>query len=304
MAVRKPSPPSPEGRVRVVAPCSPFVRERFEAGLACLADLGWEPDTDSRAYAADSFLAGPDADRAAALAEAFEDPEVTAILAARGGYGSMRLLESLSGRCASFRPITFCGFSDVTALHRLLMDDAGLGTFHGPNVTTLPQLDAPSQARFAAFLSGADPASTFRWEGLSPVRGGRAEGRIVAGNLSMISALWGTRWAAPLDGTLLVLEDVGEPAYRIDRMLVQLALQPAASRIAGIAFGDLGERPEAAERVGRSVAELADRLNVPVVSGFPAGHGASNHPVPQGVRARIDADAGLFFVEEDPFDRG
>jgi muramoyltetrapeptide carboxypeptidase len=303
MAVRKPFPPAPGGRIRVVAPCSPFDRERFEAGLACLAGLGWEAMTDPRAFAADGFLAGPDADRAASVAGAFADPEAGAILAARGGYGSMRLLESLAGRCASFLPIPFCGFSDVTALHRLLADDAGLVTFHGPNVTTLPQLDAPSLARFAAFLAGADPASAFRWEGLAPVRGGRAEGRIVAGNLSMISALWGTRWAAPLDGTLLVLEDVGEPAYRLDRMLVQLALQPGAGGIAGIAFGDLGARPGEAERVSRSVAGLADRLGVPVVAGFPAGHGASNHPVPQGVRARIDADAGLFMVEEDPFNR-
>jgi muramoyltetrapeptide carboxypeptidase len=287
--------------VRVVAPCSPFDRARFAAGVEVLTGLGLVPAVAERVYQVDGFLAGPDSLRAAELVEALCGDGADLLMAARGGYGSMRVLDEVCRHSPAFEPRALFGFSDVTAVHLLLLR-AGLVSFHGPNVTTLPQLDAASLARTGAALSGRDAEATFTYAGLAPVRCGRAEGTLVAGNLSMLSAMWGTPWAAPLAGAILVVEDTGEAPYRVDRMLTQLRMQAEAHRLAGVAFGDLGAtREEDAAAVRRSIDLLASLLPCPVVTGFPAGHGATNFPVPCGVRASLDADAGLLRVLEDPF---
>jgi muramoyltetrapeptide carboxypeptidase len=300
----KPRPLRPGACVRLVAPASPFDPARLADGVRVLTDLGLAPIWTERVLQREGYLAGPDGLRALELAAALTDGTADAVVAIRGGYGVMRLLDVLEPRRDDLKPALVMGFSDLTALHLFLAAGAPRVTFHGPNVLGMARLDADSRARLGAALSGTDWEATFAWGGLRTVRGGAARGRLLAGNLSMLCAMMGTRYAAALDGTILVVEDVHEPAYRIDRLLTQLALHPDAPRLAGVVLGDLGVVPDEQPLLDAAVAAFAARLACPVVAGFPAGHGASNHPIPLNVPASLDADVGLLRVLEDPFDRG
>jgi len=299
--VRKPRPLARGSVVRLVAPCGPVPAERFAAGVQVLAGFGLVPRWDPRLFATDGFLAGPDDQRAGELVAAFTVDDADGVIAARGGYGAMRLLPVLEARAAELRPRLFQGFSDLTALHLFFLGAGDLVTFHGPNVTTLAQADKESLRRARNALLGLDREATFRWDGLHTVTGGKARGRLVAGNLSMLGAMMGTRFAPPLRGTILVLEDVNEPVYRLDRLLTQLALAADAAGIAGVVIGELGARAEDADSLVATLRRFAEVLGRPVVTGFPAGHGNLLHPVPEGVEAVLDADQGILQVVEDPF---
>jgi len=276
--------------------------ERFAAGVQVLAGFGLVPRWEPRLFAEEGYLAGPDADRLQELASAFEDDGAQGVIAARGGYGAMRLLDDLAGRPGTLPPRLFQGFSDLTALHLYFLHEGDLVTFHGPNVTTLAQADEESLRRTRNALLGLDREATFTWTGLQTVAGGRAAGRLVAGNLSMLSAMMGTRFAPPLPGAIVVVEDVNEPAYRLDRLLMQLALAADAGRVAGVVLGELGAPPGEEGLLQAAVRRFAEAIGRPVLAGFPAGHGATLHPVPEGVLAEIDADAGTLRVVEDPYD--
>jgi len=291
----------PGSVVRVVAPSSPFDRERLAAGVRVLADMGLVPAVSERVYQAEGFLAGPDALRERELVDAMTGDPSDAVIPARGGYGATRILSRIARHLDAFRPKLFQGFSDITALHLLMVQDGGLVTFHGANVVGLPRLDAASIARTRAGLMGLDREATLTYAGLAPVVGGQARGRLVAGNLTMLACLCGTPFAARLDGAILVVEEVGEAPYRVDRMLTQLSQQPDAGGIAGLAFGELGSGEAEREELAVVVRRFAEQLRRPVVTGFPAGHGAVNYPVPQGVAAVLDADIGMLRVVEDPY---
>jgi muramoyltetrapeptide carboxypeptidase len=284
-----------------VAPSSPFERARLEAGVHLLAGMGLVPAVPERVFQAEGFLAGPDALRGRELVDAMTGDPSGAVVCARGGYGATRILPFVAGHAPSFRPKLFMGFSDVTALHVVMSTAGGLVTFHGPNAVHLPRLDPASLERTRKALFGLDRETTFTWAGLGAVAGGVARGRLVAGNLTMLASLCGTPHAARLDGAILVVEEVAEAPYRIDRLLTQLSQQPGAKGIAGVAFGDLGTAEADREEVERVIRRFAAAARVPVVTGFPAGHGAVNVPVPEGVEAILDADVGLLRVAEDPY---
>jgi muramoyltetrapeptide carboxypeptidase len=299
--VRKPRPLVRGSVVRLVAPCGPVPADRFATGVQVLAGFGLVPRWDPRLFASDGFLAGPDDERAAELLAAFTADDADGVIAARGGYGVMRVLPALEARAADLRPRLFQGFSDLTALHLFFLGAGDLVTFHGPNVTTLAQADPESLRRTRNALMGLDREATFRWDGLQTVTGGRAQGRLVAGNLTMLGAMMGTRHAPPLRGAILVVEDVNEPVYRLDRLLTQVALAADAAGIAGVVIGELGARPEDTDALVATIRRFARILGRPVVTGFPAGHGTLLHPVPEGVQAVVDADSGVLQVVEDPY---
>lgn len=301
--MRKPRPLALGQAVRLVAPSGPVPADRFAAGVQILAHWGLVPRWDARVFATDGYLAGDDARRADELIGAFASDEPEGVIAARGGYGVMRLLDAISARTSEIKPRFFQGFSDLTALHLYFLGEGDLVTFHGPNVTTLALADEESLRRTHDALLGLHRESTFRWEGLRPVTGGRASGRLVVGNLSMLGAMAGTRWAPPLAGAILVVEDIHESPYRLDRLLTQVALSTDAARLAGVAIGDLSGAADEAPATEAAVRRFADAIGRPVVAGFPAGHGPTLHPVPEGIRAELDADTGLLRVIDDPYDR-
>ena len=297
----KPRPLQPGDRVAVVAPAGPLDRESMDAGLRILAGrykVEWDPGLLSRTR----YLAGDDRRRGRELAAVLADPEIRGVVAARGGYGSMRILSEVwpiaGGRPSAPGPVKMLvGFSDITALHAAVQA-TGRVSVHGPVVTQLGSQPVPVVERFFSILEdGTSPAAPLCG---TPLVGGVAEGSLLGGNLSLLTRLLGTPWLPDLAGAVLLLEDVGEQPYRIDRMWTHLRLAGVFDRLAGVALGDFTdcETPGADFTLRDIIAGLAGETGLPCVGGFPIGHGAVNVPVALGARVRLDGGAGtLTFLE-------
>ncbi len=283
MSFLSPPPLRPGDRVAVVAPAGPFDRPTFERGLAVLSQR-YTPVYTDRLFETHRYLAGTDASRGAELQGAFDDPSLRAVFAARGGYGAMRLLPSLKLGA----PKHLVGFSDITAVH-LAAQRAGWRSVHGPVLTQLGRSPADVTQRLWDVLEGrAVPALT----GTRTVRGGVAEGPLLGGNLSVLTRLIGTPWMPDLRGCVLLLEDVGERPYRLDRMWTHLDLSGLLAGVRGVAFGEFTGCDEPNGPTSAEVLdELAGKLDVPVAAGFQVGHGDVNFPVSLGTPVRLDAGA-------------
>lgn len=284
--------------VRVIAPSSPFDPEPFERGLTILSTrLGLRPRMRADVAARWRYLAGDDARRAEEWREAVADPEARAILCARGGYGAMRLLPAIDPAPLLARPKLLLGFSDVTALHAVL-NRAGLATVHGPGVTQLARLPDEALRHLEAVLrrsappAGAGrPAAGAGLEGSASIHPGRASGPLLGGSLTLLSHLAGTPYAPRLEGAILLLEDVGEKPYRLDRYLTHLSLAGALRGVAGIALGQLTACDDENARGAEVVREAVLALGVPAIEGIPAGHEDGNFALPLGARATLVAPA-------------
>jgi muramoyltetrapeptide carboxypeptidase len=286
-----PPPLAPGARVALVSPAGPLRgRADLERAEANARSLGWDPVVGPHALDRAGYFAGDDADRLADLNAALRDPGVDGIWCVRGGYGAMRILPGIDWDALRARPRLLVGYSDITALHLGALA-AGVGTLHGPTARAeLTPFTRDSLVRAASLRTdpaGAAPAARM-------LRGGRAAGPLVGGNLALVSALVGTPWAARLDGAILVLEDVNEAVYRIDRMLTQLRLSGDLAGVAGIAFGQCTACPEASDDGARTLDEVlrehADALGVPCVAGIPLGHVDDQWTLPLGSWAELDAD--------------
>jgi muramoyltetrapeptide carboxypeptidase len=296
---------APGTRVALVAPAGPVDAERITTSEERCRALGLEPVVFPSASARDRYLAGTDAQRLADLQAALDDPGIGAVWALRGGYGTLRILERVGLERQRRDPIPFIGFSDNTSLH-VRHAELGVVSFHGPHPADELTSEAEEWLRrvlFRAEPAGALPLSRGDPEPRSLVPG-VAEGPLVGGNLAILASLCGTRHAPRAKGAILFLEDVGEPAYRVDRMLLQLERSGVLAGVAGLAFGrftcdgDSAEAPtvevpttvEEPSQVGGVLAEVADRAGVPSVADLPFGHVRSNLVLPVGARARLDAD--------------
>jgi muramoyltetrapeptide carboxypeptidase len=287
--------------VGVVAPAAAVEREYLERGVAAILAMGYRVKVSTHALDRAGILAGEDRVRAAELTEFFADPDVKAIFAARGGYGSGRLLPLLDFTALARTPKIFLGFSDETYLLNALVDHAGMVAFHGPMVAMdfAHGVGVAARDHLTRMLEGELRGFTLRAR--NALRPGIARGRLIGGCLSVIVAMIGTPWEPAFDGRILFLEDTGEKAYRIDRMLAQLGQAGILRRVAGIVFGSL--RPvegsaQEARLIDDFLAEAMARLECPVLSGLEAGHGTANFTVPLGMMASVDAVAcSLTFTE-------
>lgn len=238
--------------------------------------------------------AGTDAQRLSDLQWALDHPSARAVLCARGGYGTARLLDAVDLRGIAAEPKWLVGFSDVTALHAALLR-VGVASIHGPmGISWAPrfELSAASLASVFAALQGDAPAFDHVPPSHRALRPGVAEGRLMGGNLSLVVHLIGSRDALPLDGALLVLEDLDEYTYHIDRMLLQLRRWGAFERIAGLVVGqfmDLKEKPESpfGGDVFDMIAHHTAAAGCPVGLGFGIGHGRDNQAWVHGAWARL-----------------
>jgi muramoyltetrapeptide carboxypeptidase len=286
----------PHAPIDVIAPAGPFDRAIFEKSLQELQSRGlqlrFRPDVFSR----DRFLAGDDARRGAELHDALTNPDSDVIWCARGGYGTTRLLPHLPIELIRRANKILVGFSDITALHARWLA-AGVPSIHGGMIARFSQEPDDVATRLLQLVrTGAPPAPLTG----KPLTSGRAEGVLTGGNLMVLNSMLGTPYQPDFRGKIVLLEDVGERPYRIDRMLVQCTQAGLFEGVAGIA---LGEFTDCEERDGSSTSaqvlesQLAP-LGVPIIFGLPCGHGSVNQAVPFGVRARLDAHEGtLSFLE-------
>ncbi|MFF3888581.1 LD-carboxypeptidase [Streptomyces sp. NPDC001914] len=302
-ALTRPARLAAGARVAVVAPSGPVREERLEAGLDILR--GWDLDPVVAPHVLDrhgefAYLAGTDADRAADFQAAWCDPDVDAVLCARGGYGVQRMVGLLDwDAIRAAGPKVFVGFSDITALHEAFATRVGLATLHGPMVSALGFLkNERSQEHLRATLFEPESVRTIASAEAVPLVPGKARGVTLGGCASLLAAELGTPYArAGAHGGLLLIEDVGEEAYRLDRILTQLLRGGWLDGVAGVALGswqDCG--PYDGLR-----AVFADRLaplGVPVVEHFGFGHAEGALTMPFGLRAELDADAGTLTLDE------
>jgi muramoyltetrapeptide carboxypeptidase len=281
-------------RVRLIAPASPFEVGLFRAGQKVLEGLGLVPVVSRSEFARDGFLAGSDRRRAENLQRALQQDDTKAVWSIRGGYGTARLLSLLDLPRLRHHPKLLVGFSDVTSLLLQLARPGGFVTIHGPVVTQLPRMPAADLRWLKALLFGAGASQRVPLGRTRTLVPGKAEGRLVAGNLSILASLAGTRFAPDLRGTLLCLEDVHEEAYRLDRLFWQIVSAGLLERCRGIVLGQLVDcKPVGTGRhSARRVLERAvAALGLPAVSGAAFGHGRRNLALPVGVRASLDARA-------------
>lgn len=287
-------------RVAVVSCSGPFEREAFDRGVAWCRERVHLND-DPRWYGREGYLAGRDEQRAAALIEALEDPDVRAVIAARGGYGAMRVLERVGSRALAALardPKPVVGFSDVTALHAAWAK-AGVRSLHASMVGAYGRGEGSPEAVWGA-LSGAlaEP-----WEGLRVMHRGavaKVEARALGGNLALVTALAASPWRFDLAGAALFLEDITEKPFRVDRMLTTLRLAGALRDVAAVVIGDFTQCDPGPDgvTVESVLRERFGDLGVPVLIGAPFGHGAVNRPWVCGARVRVDAgDGRVEFLE-------
>ncbi|MER6126988.1 LD-carboxypeptidase [Streptomyces sp. NPDC001795] len=297
----RPARLAPGARVAVVAPSGPVREERLAAGLDILR--GWDLDPVVAPHVLDRhpgfpYLAGSDADRAADFQAAWCDPDVSAVLCARGGYGAQRMIDLLDwDALRAAGPKVFVGFSDITALHEAFAARLGLVTLHGPMVSAVDFLkNARAQDHLRATLFEPESVQTITSGGV-PLVPGRARGVTLGGCLSMLVSELGTPHAraGARDG-LLLIEDVGEEAYRIDRILTQLLRSGWLDGVAGIALGSW-ERCGPYELLRAVLTDRLGGLGVPVVEEFGFGHGEGALTIPFGVGAELDADRGTLTLD-------
>lgn len=274
-------------RIGVVAPASPFDRERFSLGIRVLRDLGFDPVCAPNLFSRNGYLAGPAARRAADIHGFFADPEIKAVWCARGGYGSMPLLRELDFAHLARNPKIFIGCSDITALLVNLYSRCRMPAFHGPMIASLADADDASTDGLMQALASSRPLR-IAMPGGRVIRPGRAAGPVIGGNLATLCHLLATPYAPDFSGCILFLEDVGEKPYRVDRMLTQMRLAGCFDQIAGLMAGSFVRCGPESE-IERVFADIFADSRFPVVTGFPAGHGWPNMTVPLGLRAELDS---------------
>ncbi len=294
-------------RIALVAPAGPLLdRDDLQRAIELCRALGHEPVLGAHAARRYGYLAGADDQRVADLNAALADDRVDAVWCIRGGYGVTRILHRVDADALARRPKAVIGFSDITALLNALTRATGVVTFHGP--TARQPMTGFSRRHFERVLGSNAPAG--RLEQLTPpadvlvprvprvatIVRGRAEGRLVGGNLTLLQCLVGTSWQPDLEGALLFLEDVGEDLYRVDRALSHLRLAGLLDRLAGVIVGQFADMKRATADGGLGFDEVLasyfEPIRVPTAMGFPIGHVDDQWTMPIGVRAGLDADAG------------
>ncbi|MSP25636.1 MAG: LD-carboxypeptidase [Myxococcales bacterium] len=278
---------APRSIVRVVAPSGPFDPALVWRGLGWLAER-YRVRFDRGIFERAGYLAGSDARRRDELASALEEPDIAAILCSRGGYGTSRYAHTVDFSRLRVSPRWLVGFSDVTALH-VEATRHRVASLHAPNVTGLGRGDAVARAEFARALE--QPLEQRTFAGLRTHVQGGVTGRLFGGNLTLLHACAAAGRLHPPAGGILVIEDVGERPYRIDRMLATLVAGGHLARLGGIVVADFTECAPTTDgvTVARVIGELLEPLGIPLASGLAVGHGVRNMPVAFGVPARLEA---------------
>jgi len=291
----------------VVSPASSFDRDEFDRGVAEIRRLGYEPIYDDSVFERSLFTSGPAGVRADAFKRAWLNPSVAALIAVRGGYGSVQLLPQLATWRPQDEPKLFIGYSDNTSLLSWLTCQCGMTALHGPMLEgrLARGRDGYDESSLVTLLNGEGRGLELAPESLTAITAGEARGQLFGGTLTQLVASLGTPYAFdPPEGAILFIEDVNERPYRIDRMLTQLRLSGVVGRARGVVFGEMrecdepGGNPTAADVIRSFAAEFKG----PVFFGFPSGHTTGpSWTLPLGVTVRmVTTPHPSIVVEESP----
>jgi muramoyltetrapeptide carboxypeptidase len=292
----KPRALVPGDRLAVVAPASAFDRQEFDDGVAELRRLGFEPVFDDSVFERQRYLAGAPRTRAAALHAAWSDPDIAGLICVRGGYGSAQLLPLLDADVVRRGAKPFIGYSDITALLTYHTIQCGVVCFHGPMLSgRLGRGEAGyDRGSFLRAIGRREPLGELAPPSLDALRPGEASGILLGGTFTQLLASLGTPFAFdPPDGCILVLDEVGERPYRLDRMVTQARQAGLLARARAIVLGELPQcdEPSGSPTARDVMADLLADFPGPVIIGFPTGHTTGPAlTVPFGVAARVIAD--------------
>ncbi len=282
--------------VGLIAPAGPVTQAELQPGIEFLASRGYGISLAKHLYTRQDYTAGSDEVRLLDLHTMFEDRDVGAIICARGGYGTLRMLDKVDYDVIRDNPKPIVGYSDITALLMAIHKRTGLITFHGSMVKDSFEGKSQNLTSVLALVSNAGPLRVSLEEG-EVLRSGRAQGALLGGNLSLLCRLIGTPYLPSLNGALLFMEERGESLYRVDRMLTHLRLSGLLDDVGALMAGDFAECGDTAS-IKELLLESTGDLDIPVVTGMPVGHGAMNCAVPIGLRATIDTDTMTLTVSE------
>jgi len=303
-----PSPLLPGDKIAIVAPAGNLSnRKKFYDACVIIEQMGFVIENSTKKWPGILFLADSDKNRLQELHNAWKNPEIKGIIALRGGYGTLRLIELLNRQLIRENPKMFLGFSDISVLLNHIAQETGLICLHGPVASTLCRSDHETLDRLFDCLSGNWRAPLT--ETVTVIRGKKTvHGKLVGGNLSSLVTLLGSRWEIDLRGTILLLEDINEPWYRLDRLLTQLALTGKLQQVSGFILGDFSidhsqgkeEKHRTQEFFWNRLVELVPDEDIPVWGNFPSGHCCRNITLPIGAFCTMDSiKKTLLFDESD-----
>lgn len=292
----KPPPLRPGDTIGVIAPAGPVDRDEIQPAIDLLKERGYHPLLSLNLFKKKGYLAGHDEARLDDFHAMFSDSSVKAILCARGGFGTIRLLDRIDYDLVRRNPKVVAGYSDITALLFALFKETGLITFHGPVMRNLAHDTQDNLGSLLQTTSSGEPHA-IDLSGGTALKRGSAKGMVLGGNLSLICSLIGTSYMPNLAGAILFIEDTNEPLYRIDRMLTHLRLAGVIHGLAGLIAGDFTGCGEP-EEINRLLSEITHGRNIPVVDGLPVGHGTRNKTIPMGISAELNTrKMSLSFLE-------
>jgi len=297
-SLRRPRAIRPGARIALAAPAGPLDEAALNSGRTALERLGFETVVRDDILDRDGYLAGSDERRSSEMMEFIRDPKVDAIVCARGGYGCHRIVDALDPKAFRDAAKPLVGYSDITTLLLWQRKHAGLLGIHGPMLEKEGALDGESGSALVRALQGTGPQPRYAGKTRVP---GWGEGRLVGGSLSVCVASLGTPWEIDTRDAIVMLEDVTELPYRIDRMLQQMAAAGKFDRAVGIALGhftDCDDERYPDWTVERLFDEVFGALGIPVVSDLPFGHGCENRPWPFAGRAALDGARGELEILE------
>lgn len=310
----KPKRLRPGDTIAIIAPASGATPEAFERALANVATLGLKAKVGKYARGSRDFLSGTDAERLHDLHWAFEDAEVNGVWCVRGGSGAPRLLPEINYSLIKKNPKIFVGYSDITALHLAISQQTGLVTFHGPVASSelsdytkshlVNSIMAPP-ANYKILPSEYNVAQASALFKPSVITPGKARGRLIGGNLSLLAAIAGTPYALKdVKGAILFAEDINEPPYKVDRLFTQLRQSCDMRSLAGVALGVFSSDKAATDAdTAMTLRVLKDRLGdlgIPVISGLSIGHIRDQFTLPIGIEAELDTATATVTMLESP----
>lgn len=276
----------PVKTVGICAPSARFDKTAFEQGIRVLKELGYDVRYTPDIFSKKRYLAGDDQLRAETFQALITDTQIDAVICARGGFGSMRMLEYLDWTLIGRNQKPVIGFSDSTALLLSILDKAHIPVIHGPTLTSLADASRETRLSLQAVLKGEMPKFHIN-DGLV-IHKGFSTGILKGGNLATLVHLIGTPYQPDLGGCILFIEDTGEPAYKIDRMLTQMKLCGLFNNLKGVVVGSF-ENCDFDDYIEPILKDIFDTFNMPVLTGLETGHGKINLSLIMGLPVELDA---------------